>query len=199
MKTDFIAPAGKICEQDVLVATRGYNFQRSLRKWFYMLGNALICLFLKAWVKIFRALQTMWRWLLWGVFVVFLCYAFASFGALKSSFISPFFNLCLSWVSIKHLHDVNSCTRGIISIQITEGNGTFISKSAGVGAVMATEKQKSSLYQAALPFKVVCTDMSLQKSDVSLSNVILACKSRSTCHSMKMIMPELTIRSICYS
>lgn len=54
MKTDFIAAAGKICEQDVLVATRGYNFQRSLRKWFYMLGDALISLFLKAWVYLER-------------------------------------------------------------------------------------------------------------------------------------------------
>lgn len=51
METDFIAAAGKICEQDVLAAARGCNFQRSLRKWVYTLRNALIPLFVRARIK----------------------------------------------------------------------------------------------------------------------------------------------------
>lgn len=157
MKTDFIAAAGKICEQDVLVATRGYNFQRSLRKWFYMLGNALISLFLKAWVKIFRALQTMWRWLLRGVSLLCIClfwgvkeliyFTFFPFASFLGVYQTP--TRCKLMYSWDNQHANNW------------GGKHFIPKSAGVGAVMATEKQKSSLHQAALPFKVVGTDMSL--------------------------------------
>lgn len=53
MKTDCIAATRRICEQDI---EAGCNFQRSLRKWIYMLSNALIPLFFNAWIKIIRAL-----------------------------------------------------------------------------------------------------------------------------------------------
>lgn len=157
MKTDFIAATGKICEQDVLVATRGYNFQRSLRKWLYMLGKALISLFLKARVKIFRALQTMWRWLLWGVSLLCIClfwgvkeliyFTFFPFVSFLGVYQTP------TWCKLMHSWDNQHANNW--------GERHFIPQSAGVGAVMATAKQKSSIKQAALPFKVVRTDTSL--------------------------------------